>query len=772
MIIERIEIKSFGQLTDMTLEFSDAINIIEGQNEAGKSTIAAFIKYMLYGFEATEAPGSIGERRRRINWNSGVAEGSMTVSVGGKKYLITRSTVQVDNGGRTSYKEDSSIIDLETGTPAFGKFPAGEVFFNVDRELFENTAFLGQVGDSSISEETVKQSIENILFSGNEQINTRRAANQISEKMETLIHAGEKGGAIIDLMRRQDELAEKLQETNEANKKILEKEAELHEIRRKKTEAEEKLRGLVDLDECYCSVKVIQSFDELHKLEADLEAKNEAYSEFIFKNTKNDFVPTPDYITDIALARRGVDDSYRRMEETQLAYTKERSATGITREIEGAIELSDSHGGEDKLRDTVSTFTMNKLKCLFGGIGSALAAIAALVAIIAAPQLIPALRIIIGVAGGAGVVGAAALMLIYAGNSRKLTALCKEFGTETPDALKEKLSVIAAARTKRDTLISNTESARRAYESAKIEYESARNDLARVAMKWNDDTATAVIDLAYLTALEEKVRTFMDEKNRLYEDKTSCEISVKEIRRSLSDKSEVGIRAQVSPLRRKIVTEVDHEAILGSIEEVKAIIEEQQRLSFCVENELSELKLKARDPGELYAKMQALDTKIDELTKKHKAYFVALRAINGASDNLRAEISPRLGEFSTELLGIMTDRKYTYLGVDEGLKVKFTTAEGMEKSVDYLSGGTRDLTYIAVRMALIDMLYTEKPPLCFDETFANQDNLRALSMMKAIKRLSDDGHQTFVFTCRQREATIASELQPRTAIFKLSVTGD
>lgn len=52
MIIERIEIKSFGQLTDTTLEFSDTINVIEGQNEAGKSTIAAFIKYMLYGFEA------------------------------------------------------------------------------------------------------------------------------------------------------------------------------------------------------------------------------------------------------------------------------------------------------------------------------------------------------------------------------------------------------------------------------------------------------------------------------------------------------------------------------------------------------------------------------------------------------------------------------------------------------------------------------------------------------------------------------------------------
>jgi uncharacterized protein YhaN len=67
------------------------------------------------------------------------------------------------------------------------------------------------------------------------------------------------------------------------------------------------------------------------------------------------------------------------------------------------------------------------------------------------------------------------------------------------------------------------------------------------------------------------------------------------------------------------------------------------------------------------------------------------------------------------------------------------------------------------------MLYGEKPPITFDETFANQDNARATSMMKAIKKLSDDGHQSFIFTCRQREAGMAMELAPDSAIFKLAV---
>ena len=197
MIIEKIDIRSFGLLKDMTLEFAPTVNIIEGQNEAGKSTIAAFIKYMLFGFDTVESEEVLSERKKRINWQTGTAEGSMVVRIKDKRYLITRSTTPtVKQDGRAAYKEESSIIDMESGAPAFGKMPAGEVFFGVTRELFENTAFLGQIGDSAINEGSVKESIENILFSGSEKINNQRAMNKISEKMESLVHRGGGGGVI------------------------------------------------------------------------------------------------------------------------------------------------------------------------------------------------------------------------------------------------------------------------------------------------------------------------------------------------------------------------------------------------------------------------------------------------------------------------------------------------------------------------------------------------------------------------------------------------
>ena len=117
---------------------------------------------------------------------------------------------------------------------------------------------------------------------------------------------------------------------------------------------------------------------------------------------------------------------------------------------------------------------------------------------------------------------------------------------------------------------------------------------------------------------------------------------------------------------------------------------------------------------------------------------------------------------------IMTNKKYTSFNVNDGLKLTFKDALGAEKSVDFLSGGTRDLAYIAVRMALIDMLYTEKPPISFDESFAHQDNIRARAMMQAISMLAEQGHQSFIFTCRAREAILAKELSKNTEVFKLS----
>ena len=769
MIIERLNIKTFGMLTDLTIDLSPTINVIEGENESGKSTIAAFIKYMLYGFDNENLPGALDERNKRISWTDGMAEGSMQVKVKDKRYLISRSTVRVESSQRVSYKEDCSITDLETGTLAFGKVPAGEVFFGVDRELFENTAFLGQIGDSAISERTVQESIENILFSGSERINNQRAAAKVSVKMENLLHKSGSGGVIFDLMRRADDFEERFKKADEDNKKILEKEAKLHEIKMLREEQLERRDKFTDLDFCYRNVLIIQSFDKLHQLEQQYEAKCEEYNSFSAKNTRNGYIPSQNYLTDIALARRGVDEAYRAMQDASAHYDKEKNAVGITREIERAIALADTMGGEEEVKKSAKAIRGSQIKNILGIIGSSLLVIAAIVLeIIASGALAQALpRIAFGMIGAAGLVCGGTMLAFLLKNRARIRDLQFKYTTSSYGELMGKLSVIGEARAKRDNMLRSIESARIALENAKKRYEECNVVLLEVILRWGEEFPQSNLN-QFLDRLENKVRAFLDEEKRILDERFELEVKVRTLREELAGKSEIDIRSQVPPFKRKVLNEVNHEEILAGIEECNLMIAAQEKLAEEVEDELSALKLGATDPAELYSKMQANDARIEELRQQHKAYYVALKSIESASDNLREEISPRLGEYATDLVGIMTNKRYTSLDVDDTLKLTFKNFGGDDKSVDYLSGGTRELTYVALRMALIDMLYTEKPTVCYDESFAHQDNVRAKSMMEAIKHLSNEGYQSIIFTCRARESTLAKEKDESARVIKLA----
>ena len=67
MIIESIRIVSFGCLREFECSFHDSFNVIEGRNESGKSTLAAFVKYMLYGFGRKNSEQTLSERKKYIN---------------------------------------------------------------------------------------------------------------------------------------------------------------------------------------------------------------------------------------------------------------------------------------------------------------------------------------------------------------------------------------------------------------------------------------------------------------------------------------------------------------------------------------------------------------------------------------------------------------------------------------------------------------------------------------------------------------------------------
>ena len=82
MYIEKLNISTFGRLNSFELELSPGMNIVEGANESGKSTIAAFIKFMFYGFNQRE-------RAALVSWDTAGSAGTLTLKTeAGRRYRI------------------------------------------------------------------------------------------------------------------------------------------------------------------------------------------------------------------------------------------------------------------------------------------------------------------------------------------------------------------------------------------------------------------------------------------------------------------------------------------------------------------------------------------------------------------------------------------------------------------------------------------------------------------------------------------------------------
>ena len=124
---------------------------------------------------------------------------------------------------------------------------------------------------------------------------------------------------------------------------------------------------------------------------------------------------------------------------------------------------------------------------------------------------------------------------------------------------------------------------------------------------------------------------------------------------------------------------------------------------------------------------------------------------------MRAEISPRLSLDACRFLYEMTDGKYSDITVSDDFSVSYDEGDG-ERTVAFLSHSTEDLAYYALRLSLLNLMYKEMPPVCFDGCTARQDDERALSFLRAVRTLTEEGKQCFFFTSAKREGALAKRV--------------
>ena len=280
--VESLQINSFGALSGFTLDLDDGINVVHGKNEAGKSTVAEFIRYVFYGFN------SKADRERHQSFNSEVTAGSVILRDGEKRYRIERRTAGT--------KDTCHVYDLDSGSPCFeGKAP-GEVFFGMPAGLFESSAFVGQTGGSRIDGKSTSELLDNLLFAADEGVNVKKSLKRLDDVRVSLLHKNKKGGQIYELTSALTELEGRYDRAKENGEAILSLENKIRDYEGK-LDYEEKRRDALkgQLDD-YRLQRWRERKQRLSDLENRYNELQNALTEHEAKYTRNDFFPDQAYL--------------------------------------------------------------------------------------------------------------------------------------------------------------------------------------------------------------------------------------------------------------------------------------------------------------------------------------------------------------------------------------------------------------------------------------------------------------------------------------------
>lgn len=168
------------------------------------------------------------------------------------------------------------------------------------------------------------------------------------------------------------------------------------------------------------------------------------------------------------------------------------------------------------------------------------------------------------------------------------------------------------------------------------------------------------------------------------------------------------------------------------------------------------------DPQTIRAEAEALGQQISRMEQRYAALRLARTALAAADEQLRSKFAPLLCEKTGELFSRLTGGKYDKVQLDRAMHVTVhPTNSPVFRPLSYLSGGTVDQLYLALRLAICELLLPGAP-IVLDDALVYFDDSRAVLALETLRELSKT-RQVLIFTCQSREKRILDELARKRA---------
>ncbi len=715
--IEKIEIISFGKLKNASVTPASGINILSAPNESGKSTLAAFIKFVFYGYAGSRMQTlSDNEKKLYTPWDGEVSEGSVTIKADNNRYVVHRRCI-------ASGKDMVEVTNRNTGRPEFfGEVP-GEVFFGVSEEVFVRTLFFRQLTTPQSKDDILADRLKNIAISADEQVGTKKAIQRLNEAKNEL--KGRLGSGLIPKAERErDELEESITASADIRREVTRLGGEIKKRFETISDAEEKLKDLNEerrnIEKYEASLR-LRNINRLILEEENARAEYEAASAGLKKRDdaafRELFAKNTEYVAecrDCDKISSALNDAKRERDEL-LSDLK--------------IEESDAKTAEKIIKSSKKIanilFVSAAILIVFGIIASL------------ASETTMGLGIIVAVLGVIlGVVGAVMLT--------KPSNFAKDIGLSGISELEDVIANFPMIQKQLKDVEVRINSLNESFEESSARCTKLKRELDTGIGNYID-----VSDENY----SEQLNYILSRSSESGEKLAIWRAKKEDLDNATKD---IDIVALTEEAKGAITPERDRARVDRELSFYNSQFNQLSDLNRRDELEMTALEAKSGDPAAMVGKRDSLNARIDDLTLKYKGYETAVRVIEEAADYMKSMVAPRIGERADEYFSIATGGKYSSLEVDTRMSMSF--GEDIRRNSEYLSAGTRDSAYLSLRLALADMLFGGcGVPIMLDDAFGRIDDVRLRMMSSALNEAAKK-HQIFIMTHGNREKDAFDDL--------------
>lgn len=166
-----------------------------------------------------------------------------------------------------------------------------------------------------------------------------------------------------------------------------------------------------------------------------------------------------------------------------------------------------------------------------------------------------------------------------------------------------------------------------------------------------------------------------------------------------------------------------------------------------IEKEEAQIISERNEQETILAEINQIREKIEANRVDDQALDLAIRTIKDLSEEIYDSFGSVLNEQVSNIVRKITRDKYTEVKIDEQLRVLVKSGTSFI-SMDYLSTGTVEQIYLAIRFAIANILVKEDLPIVMDDVFVNYDYQRLYEILSCLGK--EVNRQVIIFTLNPR----------------------